>query len=181
MDLAEVLALAVALGCDAFAVGLGVGARCRKGRQRFRLSFHFGLFQALMPLLGWLGGSRLADFAATYAPWIGFAILVYLGARMVWEGLHSGGGQTSSDPTKGLSLVALSLATSIDALGVGFTLGILGRPVLLPSLIIGLVAAAMTLIAMLLGGALPERFGRAADVAGGLILMGIAVRMVLAG
>ncbi len=179
MGLGEVLAVAVALGCDAFAVGLGVGARCRQGRQRFRLSFHFGLFQALMPLLGWLGGRQVASLAATYAVWVGFAVLVFLGGRMAWEGLRPGGGTDRSDPTKGISLVALSLATSIDALGVGFTLGILGRPVVLPSLVIGLVAAAMTLLAMRLGGALSARFGRAADVAGGLILMAIAFKLVL--
>ncbi|MCB2191594.1 MAG: manganese efflux pump MntP family protein, partial [Deltaproteobacteria bacterium] len=131
MSLAETLALAVALGCDAFAVGLAVGGRFGAPRQIFRLSFHFGLFQFLMPLIGWGLGAGLATVAARWAPWIAAAVLVFIGGKMIWEALSAPEDRAHGlDPTKGWSLIALSLATSIDALGVGLSLGMVGQNVL---------------------------------------------------
>lgn len=176
----ETLGLAVALGCDAFAVGLGVGASHRSPRQVFRLSFHFGFFQFAMPLVGWLVGATLVDLAARWAPWLAATVLLFIGGRMIWEAWYGNSQDADGpDPTRGWSLVALSVATSIDALGVGFSLGMVGRDVLGAAVVIGVVAAAMTLAAMYLGGWLSERFGRIMDAAGGLILLAIAVKLVL--
>jgi putative Mn2+ efflux pump MntP len=175
----EVLGLAVALGCDAFAVGLGVGALCHRPRQVFRLSFHFGLFQFLMPLLGWGVGAALVEVARTWAPWLACGVLLFLGGRMIRESLGPAGESGPRlDPTRGWSLVTLSVATSIDALGVGFSLGIMEARVLWPAAVIGLAAAAMTLGAMKLGRVLSRRFGRRVGVAGGLILIAIGVKLV---
>lgn len=180
MSLPEVLALAVALGCDAFAVGLAVGAVHRAPRQVFRLAFHFGLFQFLMPLAGWWLGGGLSVFARDYAPWIACALLVVIGGKMIIDSLGPVRGQAARlDPTKGWSLLALSMATSIDALGVGASLGLVGRAVLLPAVIIGMVAAGMTLAAMQLAGLLPARLGHRLGLIGGLVLLGVAVKLVL--
>ena len=182
MKFLETLLVAVALGCDAFAVGLGVGARFCSRRQIFRLSFHFGLFQFLMPLLGWLLGQNLVGVARQWAPWIASALLFFIGAKMGYESLSHAGSDRDKDcpdPTKGFSLVLLSLATSIDALGVGFSLGILGQGLLTAAVCIGITACAMTWIAMKLGNLLSDAFGRGMEIVGGIILMAIAVKLLI--
>lgn len=180
MHLLEILGLAVALGCDAFAVGLGVGTRCHLPRQVFRLSFHFGFFQFAMPLAGWALGQAVVGFTRQWGPWLAFAVLAFLGGKMIRESL---GGEdeapTSTDPTTGMSLVALSVATSIDALGVGFSLGIMNGKILWAAIVIGLVAGIMTFIAMKLGRRLSARFGARIGALGGAILIAIAFKLLL--
>ena len=177
----ETALVALALGCDAFAVGMGVGARFSGPRQVFRLSFHFGLFQFLMPLVGWLLGSSLVGYASGWAAWIASGLLLCIGARMLYESFRGQGssGASSADPTRGLSLVMLSVATSMDALGVGLSFGMLARGLLLPAVWIGLTAGAMTWAAMRLGKHLSARFGKIMETAGGLILIVIAVKLLI--
>lgn len=176
----EILGLAVALGCDAFAVGLAVGTKCHQPRQVFRLSFHFGFFQFAMPLAGWALGRAVVEFTRQWAPWLAFAVLIFLGLKMIRESLQGGEeADTGVDPTKGMSLVALSVATSIDALGVGFSLGIMNGDIFGAAVVIGLVAGVMTLGAMKLGKKLSTRFGRRIGIAGGIILMIIAIKLLL--
>ena len=182
MKLIETLLVAVALGCDAFAVGLGVGTRFCSRRQVFRLSFHFGLFQFLMPLLGWFLGQNLVGVTRQWGPWIAFALLFFIGAKMGYESLcspESGREEKCPDPTRGFSLVMLSTATSIDALGVGFSIGILGQDLLGAAIWIGVIACAMTWLAMKLGNRLSESFGHRMGVIGGIILMAIAVKLLM--
>jgi putative Mn2+ efflux pump MntP len=171
------------LGCDAFAVGLGVGTRACNPRQVFRLSFHFGLFQFLMPLLGWLLGRNAAGFVRQWAPWVAFALLFFIGAKMSYESLRHGKSSHEKDcpdPTKGVTLVVLSFATSIDALGVGFGLGILGQDLFFSALVIGITACLMTWAAMKLGNRLSERFGRCMGTLGGVVLIFIAFKLLIA-
>jgi len=176
----EILGLAVALGCDAFAVGLGVGASCHQPRQVFRLSFHFGFFQFAMPLLGWLLGWAVVEFARQWAPWLAFLVLAFLGVKMIRESLsQEEDGASCADPTRGMSLVALSVATSIDALGVGFSLGVLDGDILWAAVVIGLVAGVMTMTAMKLGRRLSDRFGRRIGLLGGVILIIIGLKLLL--
>ncbi|MCK8602542.1 manganese efflux pump MntP [Desulfoferrobacter suflitae] len=178
----ETALVAVALGCDAFAVGLGVGTRFCAPRQVFRLSFHFGLFQFLMPLVGWFFGQNLVGVARQWAPWIAFALLFFIGAKMSYESLRPELSEQTAhcpDPTRGFSLVMLSVATSIDALGVGFSLGILGESLLVTATWIGVTACAMTWAAMKLGNQLTQKFGRSMGVVGGIILMVIAVKLLV--
>ena len=173
----------MALGCDAFAVGLGVGTRFCLPRQVFRLSFHFGLFQFLMPLLGCFIGQNVVGLAREWAPWVAFGLLTVIGAKMIHESFRPAEVSRSEDcpdPTRGFSLVGLSLATSMDALGVGFTLGILEQGLFFAAIVIGIVACAMTWTAMKLGNRLSEKFGRRMEVAGGLILLAIAVKLLTA-
>jgi putative Mn2+ efflux pump MntP len=173
--------IAVALGCDAFAVGLGVGTRCGAPRQIFRLSFHFGLFQFMMPLIGWLSGRYVLEWAAKWGPWIAFALLFVIGAKMIREGaLPEVEKPACPDPTKGFSLVMLSVATSIDALGVGLGLGVLDRGLFWVAVWIGLAAGVMTWLAMKLGNKLSKRFARRMEILGGLILIAIAFKLLLA-
>ena len=177
----EIALIAVALGCDAFAVGLGVGCRFCGPRQIFRLSFHFGLFQFMMPLVGWLLGRHILTYVETWGSWIAFGLLVFIGGRMVVEGFMPAKEETEcQDPTKGFSLVMLSVATSIDALGVGFSLGVLNQNLFMVSVWIGITAAAMTWLAMKIGNRLSQRFAKRMEIVGGVILVAIAIKLLLA-
>lgn len=180
MEYLETLGLAVALGCDAFAVGLGVGCRFYGPHQVFRLSFHFGFFQFFMPVAGWFLGQGVADLMRQWGPWLACAVLAFLGLRMIRESLRppQAEDEACSDPTKGVSLLVLSLATSIDALGVGFSLGLVGGAIWGAAIVIGLVAGAMTWAAMRLGRRLSARFGHRMGLMGGLILILIGVKII---
>jgi len=179
LNIWEIGLVAVSLGCDAFAVGLGVGTRCCAPRQIFRLSFHFGLFQFMMPIFGWLLGRNVLGWAAQWGPWIAFGLLFAIGAKMAYEGFMPGEKEdVCADPTKGFSLVMLSFATSIDALGVGFSLGVLGQNLFFAAVCIGLTAGAMTWMAMKVGSSLSGRFAQRMEIIGGLILIAIAFKLL---
>lgn len=177
LALMVVLGIAVGLALDAFAVALATGVRCRgplSRRQTFRLAFYFGLFQAIMPIFGWFGGRTFADIAGPVDHWIAFALLTIIGVRMISEGIRPDSNKNNlSDPTRGWSLIALSLATSIDALAVGISLAFIGWSIFVPALVIGLVTAGLTTIGALSGHRLGTRFGHRLEIAGGLILIAI--------
>lgn len=176
----EIGLIAVALGCDAFAVGLAVGTRCSHPRQIFRLSFHFGFFQFVMPLFGWFLGIQVLSWIERWGPWIAFGLLIAIGVKMAHEGVNPQKEKAECpDPTKGWSLVLLSFATSIDALGIGFGLGVLGQGLFFVAVCIGFTAAAMTLVAMKLGNKLSERFAHRMEIVGGFILVVIGFKLVL--
>lgn len=179
MDWLSILLIAPSLGMDAFAVALGVGAclACT-ARQLFRLSFHFGLFQFLMPLIGWFIGDAVQQFFAAFDHWIAFALLALVGGRMVRESFSDEPTTHALDPTRGLSLIVLAIATSIDALAVGLSLAMLRVNLWIPSVIIGIVAAGMTLTGMLLGRRLQAAWGKRAELVGGVILIAIGLRVV---
>lgn len=175
------LGIAFALAMDAFAVALGAGLNLPRltGRHLFRLGFHFGLFQALMPIVGWLAGLTVQRWIVAFDHWIAFGLLAYVGGKMLWEALHKEEAETTaSDPTRGWSLVVLSVATSIDALAVGLTLALLNISVWYPALVIGLVAGVMTLAGMLLGRRLGRAWGPRVEILGGLILLGIGFKIL---
>jgi len=181
MDPISLMALSFALAMDAFAVALCTGLALPRltGRHLFRLGFHFGLFQALMPILGWLAGLTIREWIVTFDHWVAFGLLSLIGGKMLWEALmlaeeerHSG------DPTRGMTMVMLSVATSIDALAVGLTLATLQISIWFPALVIGLVAGGMTVVGMLLGRRVGCSWGPRVEVLGGLILIGIGLRIL---
>ena len=183
-DFWMLLVIAFGLAMDCFAVSLGIGASpspCTP-RSIFRLSFHFGLFQGGMTLLGWLLGSTVVNLIAGFDHWIAMLLLAWVGGRMVLEGLSKHEEkpvEECSDPTRGSSLVMLSVATSIDALGVGLSLALLKVNVVTASLMIGAVSLIVSVIGLLGGSRLSRRFGKGVEVLGGLVLIAIGVRIVL--
>lgn len=172
--------IAIGLAMDAFAVSLGVGCsrRAASARPVFRLSFHFGLFQGLMTFLGWLAGSAIAGLIASIDHWVAMALLTWVGLRMVRAGLQPGDEALSPDPSRGRMLVTLCVATSIDALAVGIGLAVLEVDILTTSLLIGLVTLSLSLGGLLGGHVLGQRFGKRMEVLGGLILIGIGLRIL---
>ena len=178
MSLVEILVIALGLSMDAFAVSVAASAGGYAGRgAAFRLAFHFGLFQALLPLLGWLLGARLTGVAGQMDHWIAFALLAFVGVRMIRSGLHSGE-TLRKDPSRGMTLVLLALATSLDAFAVGVSLGVLGIAILRPVVIIGLVTGLLSLLGVVLGRRLGILFGRRTEVAGGIMLLLIGGRIL---
>lgn len=173
--------IALGLAMDAFAVSLGVGT-CGQADDRrsiFRLSFHFGVFQALMPVLGWLAGSSVDQYIRGFDHWIAFVLLAYVGGKMIWEGVRGKAEGYVENPTRGRMLVLLSVATSIDALAVGLSLAMLQVSVVFPAIIIGLVAFGLSLVGLKLGCRLGEKFGQRVEILGGLILIGIGLRILI--
>ena len=174
-----VIALGLALDALAVAVAAGLSLGAVSPRQIFRLAFHFGLFQALMPILGWLAGLGVGHYIAGWDHWIAFLLLVFIGGKAIWEATWGDVQATSrADPTRGLTLVALATATSIDALAVGVSLAMLRVSIWYPSVVIGCVTAVLTGTGMLLGKYLGSRFGQRIEILGGLILIGIGIEIL---
>ena len=172
------LGIALGLAMDAFSVAVGVSIALggTSKRQTFRLAWHFGLFQALMPIIGWAAGTSVRSLIERWDHWLAFGLLAIVGGRMIYESLRKDDDLLSpTDPTRGWSLVVLSVATSIDALAVGLSFAALGVQVWTPAAVIGLTAGAMTLLGTVGGRALGARFGSRMAVVGGIVLIAIGV------
>jgi putative Mn2+ efflux pump MntP len=181
LSLGELLLLALALAMDVFTISLGIGTsgHARSFRPALRLSFHLGLFQGLMTLLGWGAGFGLARILSGVDHWVALALLSFVGVRMIRSGLSDNESHHVADPTRGGMLVLLSVATSIDAFAVGLTLAFLGSGVVTSAAVIGFVSLAMGLVGLALGGRLGARFGRRMEALGGALLIGIGLRVVI--
>ncbi len=181
MPFSELLLIAISMAMDAFAVCLAAGAlqKTQGPRPAFRLSFHFGLFQFVMPVIGWLVGETIEPFIRDYDHWIAFALLAFVGGRMVYSALFTDGEDSHNDPSRGWALVLLSIAVSIDALAIGLSLGVLGILVWYPAIIIGFVTSLLSLVGLRVGGIFGKRLGKPVETIGGLVLVGIGVRILL--
>ncbi len=171
----------MALAVDALAITIGIacslnGLTCR---QAFRLAFSFGFFQFLMPIVGWLVGDQLLKLISRYDHWVAFGLLLLVGVKMVVESFRSGGEKyKDNDPTKGWSLLVLALATSQDALATGLSLPVLELSLWVASPVIGLTTFVLTVLASRIGPAMGRVFGRRAELAGGLILVLIGLKIL---
>jgi putative Mn2+ efflux pump MntP len=180
MPTLEIVFIALALSIDAFAVALAASAtgRVNNPRAAFRLSFHFGLFQFLMPVLGWAAGATLEPLIESFDHWVAFVLLGVVGIRMIRSSRNPNQPAQQDDPSRGIPLLTLSTAVSIDALAVGLSLAMLQISIWTPSAIIGLVTGAATVVGITLGARLHSRLGRIAELIGGIILILIAIRIV---
>lgn len=180
MDTFTLIGMALGLAADALAVAVVTGVVLGEvtGRQTFRLAWHFGFFQFLMPVVGWAAGLTVERWMAAYDHWLAFGLLAVIGGRMIHGGASGREEEAVRDPTRGLSLVALSVATSVDALAVGLSLGVLRVRIWYPAVVIGATALVLTAAGIRLGPRLGIRFGGRAEVAGGAILIGIGVRIL---
>ncbi|HMA05285.1 MAG TPA: manganese efflux pump MntP family protein [Methanomicrobiales archaeon] len=178
MDLITILLVAVALAMDCFAVAL---AACIRPEERMRnatrIALAFGLFQGGMPVLGWLAGRTFSDLISGFDHWVAFGLLAIVGLRMIRGGMSADMDQKTPclDTTH---LLFLSVATSIDALAVGVSFAFLDTGILLPCLIIGVSTFTISFLGAVLGGAAAERWGKAMEVLGGLVLLGIGIRIL---
>ncbi|MDL2313459.1 manganese efflux pump MntP family protein [Desulfovibrio sp. OttesenSCG-928-C14] len=188
MPYPEVLVIAVALAMDALAVAVSTGLklRCTIG-QTLRMAGAFGSFQFFMPLLGWFLGSTVKSYIEAFDHWIAFGLLAFVGVRMLREGLGKEDGEEEClDPTRGLTLLMLALATSIDALAVGISIAVLQVDIWMPAVVIGVVCFILTIFGLHLGrvmvrpeSSLGSTLGKKANVIGGLVLVGIGVKILI--
>lgn len=183
VEFINIFAIAVALAMDAFAVSIATGVHLKNVsfRQMFRLSWHFGLFQALMPILGWSAGLSIRRYIERYDHWIAFGLLAYVGGSMIKEAFAKDKAKKQrKDHTKGLTLVILSVATSIDALAVGFSLSLLGVSIWTPALIIGVIAGLFTIAGLQIGERIgsAKRMGQAFETIGGGVLIAIGLKIL---
>lgn len=167
---------------DAMVVSLCAGASGYTSslRPALRISFAFGLFQAIMPIFGWLAGSVVSNLAAGIDHWLAFGLLAFVGFRMIRSGLQPEGSDPSCDPTQGSTLLILSIATSIDALAVGFSIALLSASILLPAVLIGLVTFSLSYLATHMGRRINLGLGKRMEIVGGLVLTLIGLRILIA-
>jgi putative Mn2+ efflux pump MntP len=188
METWALLVTAVALAIDAFtvAVASGLVLGTVDGRQTFRLSWHFGLFQSLMTFLGWAAGLTFRSLIEAVDHWVAFGLLLFVSARMLVHAVKGededgkGKERKPKDPTKGASLVLLSVATSIDALAVGLSLSLLSVSIITPVIVIGVTALVLTAFGLHLGRFVTRTagLGRAAEVLAALVLLAIGAHIL---
>jgi manganese efflux pump family protein len=181
-DFLSILLIAVSLSIDCFAVAVSGSLKFARlsWPPILRTAFSFGFAQFIMPVIGWLLGKTLADLIADYDHWAAFILLAFVGGRMIWESFESGDGNRSgTDITRGLPLLSVAFATSIDSLAAGLGLGFIKINIWYASSIIGLTAFILTVLGFLLGSKVGKIFGKRARLVGGLVLIAIGVRILV--
>ena len=182
LALLSILSIALGLAADCFAVAFSssISMRTLSFSQVSRVSLSFGIFQDLMPVLGWFAGRTVVELIAGYDHWVAFILLALIGGRMIWESFRSRDKHTErTDITKGILLLTLSVATSIDALAVGLTFAFLEVNIVMAVSTIGLVAFVATAIGFLLGRKASGLIGKRAEAIGGVVLIAIGLRILL--
>lgn len=181
MSILLIVGIAFGLSMDALAVSIAAGIFIRQvtGRHVFRLAFHFGLFQALMPIIGWSAGKTFAAAVAAWDHWVAFGILTVIGLKMAGEGVKDEDQHLTKDPSRGVTLLSLSIATSIDALAVGFSFSLLDVSIWLPSAIIGLITGTLSALGVLFGMRIGNRWRRGAALCGGIVLILIGLNLLI--
>jgi putative Mn2+ efflux pump MntP len=181
MQFITILLLSVSLAMDALAVSLSIGTagEIRSLRGKLRLAAHFGIFQSGMTALGWLLGATIVNYIKGFDHWIAMALLGYVGINLIRAGFKKDGKAFEQDPSTGRTLVLLSFATSIDAFAVGLSIVFLKIPILITVIAIGLVTLLLSAMGLIAGTRLGEVFGKRMEILGGLILIGIGIRVVL--
>ena len=179
MSLTTVFFIALSMAMDAFAVSLGSGVKIGPGpRPVFRIAFHFGLFQALLPILGWLFGNTIEPLVNGFDHWVAFALLSAIGIKMLYEAFKKSG-EKKINITRFPTLLILSVATSIDALVVGITLPLLEIPLYLSVIIIGFFAFMFSITGYFLGHRIGKVIGNKMEIIGGTILIGIGIKLLI--
>jgi putative Mn2+ efflux pump MntP len=181
MNYFVIILTAIGLAMDAFAVAVASGGCVTKGRrleQALRIGSSFGLFQMLMPLVGWVLGHSLKQFISSFDHWIAFIILAVIGLKMIHESFVKGEVAVASEPMTNRRLFFLSIATSIDALAVGIGFAFLDYPVVLAAAIIGGITFLISAAGIFVGHFCNAIWGKRAELAGGLILILIGIKIV---
>jgi len=184
MGLLAISGIAVSVAMDAFSVCIAAGVKIRKltAGHYFRLAFSFGLFQFLMPVLGYYGGVMIENVISSYDHWIVLILLSFIGIKMIWESFSKDSGDEltdAKDPSRGMTLIMLSIATSIDAAAVGFSFAALRIQILVPAFIIGIVCVVFSAGGLLLGNRIGSAVGVWAERFGGLILIIIGIKILI--
>ncbi|MBA3023849.1 MAG: manganese efflux pump MntP family protein [Gammaproteobacteria bacterium] len=174
----EVIILAIALSMDAFAVSIGLGSKGDAKGLGLKAGLYFGVFQALMPFIGYLGGKGVLGWVENYAHWIAFGLLALIGGKMIYESLHEGIEEDIAALTHRMMLL-LAIATSIDAMAAGFSLTLLEVNAYLACAIIGVTTFAFSWIGVRIGEKSGTWLESKAEMFGGVVLILIGVKMLV--
>ncbi len=181
MDYISIVIIAIGLSMDAFAVAVSCSLSLGQVTigQAFRIALSFGGFQALMPVLGWLAGSQMQKYISAFDHWIAFGLLLVIGAKMIREATAEPCAKKTVDIRKWPVLLALAVATSIDALVVGLSFAFLNTPIVTPAIIIGSTTFLISLAGVELGKKMGCRMGKKMEILGGLVLIAIGLRILI--
>jgi putative Mn2+ efflux pump MntP len=181
IDWVTIFVIACSLAMDAFAVSIASGVTIVHLHLRHALviALFFGSFQAIMPLIGWFGGDHLKLFFNSIAAWIAFFLLIGIGVKMIYEATRLEASERETDPLNIYVLFMLAVATSIDALAVGFSFGLLHVTIITPALIIGGVTFVLSLTGIYIGEKFGHFFEKKIEVLAGLVLIGIGIKTLL--
>ena len=182
MNLITIIVIATGLAMDAFAISVATGATYKKQgtNHAFRVALAFGGFQAVMPVIGWLAGLTLREFIREYDHWVAFILLTFIGSKMIYESFKIKHAQQEADILSTAMLLVLALATSIDALAVGITFSfLLAGSLLMAIAIIGLITFVLSYLGFYIGKSFGHFFETGIEAIGGLILIGIGVKILL--
>ena len=184
MTLLEIFLIGIGLSMDAFAVaickGLAMPDKVHK-RSAFLIALYFGVFQAVMPTLGWLLGSQFAHYVTRFAPWIAFVLLAWIGGNMIRESRaeEEEDEQPSDGQVKHKELLVLAVATSIDALAVGISFAALSVDIVPAVSLIGITTFVFSIAGMAIGHTFGARYEKPATIVGGVVLVLIGLKILL--
>lgn len=181
MGLLQIVLLSIGLAMDAFAVSVCKGLKMKKVdyKYAFLIAGFFGVFQALMPSIGWLLGKQFEQYITSIDHWIAFVLLGFIGGKMIVEAFK-GGDEEEGDICYDLKeIFLLAIATSIDALAVGITFAFLQMDILVPVLSIGIITFFLSVIGVLVGNRFGVKYKSKAELAGGIILVLIGIKILL--
>lgn len=191
MDFVSVSFIALALAMDAFSVSITSGMILKKaGRGALKIGLFFGGFQFIMPCLGYFLASAFSDLIVSFDHWIAFLLLAFIGGKMIWDAVSESEEEEIKNPLDTKLLTMLAVATSIDALAVGVTFATMGMGIISPILlhklslivsagIIGIVAFLLSSAGVFIGSRFGNLFGNKAEILGGLVLIGIGVKILV--
>jgi putative Mn2+ efflux pump MntP len=174
----EVFVLAIALSMDAFAVSIGLGAKKNSSGLALKAGLYFGVFQALMPFIGYLAGKGILGWIEAYAHWIAFGLLALIGAKMIFEGFQEGVEEDISALTNKMMLI-LAIATSIDAMVAGFSLTLLNVNPYIACLVIGITTFIFSWVGVLIGRKSGTWLESKAEIFGGTVLVLMGIKMLI--
>ncbi len=180
MNLVTILILSVTLAMDAFSVSVASGVVYKKLNlaAMMRIAIFFGLFQAIMPIIGWLLGLSFRGYIAAFDHWIAFGLLSAIGLKMIWEAISNKDTQREEDSMPLKVLLTLSVATSIDALAVGLSFSLLDNSIIFAAVCIGAVTFAMSLVGVMIGKKFGHIFEDKIEIIAGLGLIAIAFKIL---
>ncbi len=182
MGWVETVLIAIGLSVDACAVSLGAAGsgQVKTWAARLRMAFCFGFFQAAMPIIGFFLGALVADYIKSVDHFIACGLLAFVGGKMIYEAItESEEDEKSMDPSRGVTLLILGIATSIDALAVGLSYAMIGDAITGPAIAIGCITFILSLAGLLLGNRLNAAFGKRMEICGGLVLIGLGLKILI--
>lgn len=179
MILTEIILIAIGLGMDALSVSLckGLSMKEMKWKNAIIIGLYFGIFQAIMPCIGYFVGTRFQSIIENWSHWIALVLLVLIGINMIREALF--GEEEANDKIDFKTMIMLAIATSIDALIIGVTFAILKSSIILPSIIIGVITFIMSVVGVKVGNLFGNKMGKNAEVFGGIVLILIGIKIVV--